>query len=189
MNANTAANVNFQYRAPGTPVTGDIHYAIGSCGQGAVLVARSKKGICAIFMDDEKEGLESQLRLAFPGNRLEEAASELGHDLNQVVAFIDGPVSNAQIDLELDVGGTFFQQQVWQALSEIPYGTTSSYAEIAEQLGSPESVRAVAGACAANVLAVAIPCHRVVRSDGSPSGYRWGETRKLSLQQLERQAR
>lgn len=180
----TASNVRLHFRIPGTMPTGTVRYAVGSCQQGALLVARSGDGVCAIFIGDQADPLREQIALAFPGKRLEEASAALEADLRTVAVLIDEPASETRLDLS--VGGTPFQQRVWQALCAIPAGQTRSYAEIAQSLGMPDAARAVAGACAANVLAVAVPCHRVVRSDGSISGYRWGVERKRRLLQRER---
>lgn len=179
MNTATATTVTLHWRAPETGAPDHIHYAIGNCTLGALLVARSTRGICAIFLDDSADGLRRQLARAFPTARSEPAPAALQHELAQVVRFIDDPAAAAQLDL--DIGGTPFQQRVWRELAAIPAGRTHSYSDIAQRIGAPAAVRAVAGACAANVLAVAIPCHRVTRRDGSISGYRWGVQRKHAL--------
>lgn len=157
----------------------EIRFAVGECSLGAILVARSDKGVCAILLDDDPDALVRDLQDRFPKARL------LGGDggFEQLVARVVGLVEQPGIglDLPLDVRGTAFQQRVWQALREIPAGTTATYRDIAEKIGQPKAVRAVAGACAANALAIAIPCHRVVRNDGSLSGYRWGVERKQAL--------
>ena len=175
--------LELNFRAPDVPRTGPIKFTVGRCVEGSVLVARSRLGICAIFLDDEAEGLRRQLHEAFPSHQVEEASRELGSDLANVVAFVDR--SAVEGVLRLDVGGTTFQQRVWEALCRIPAGETRTYAQVAECIGAPQAVRAVAGACAANLLAIAIPCHRVVRGDGGVSGYRWGVERKRVL--LERE--
>ncbi len=177
--------VRLHFRTPGTPLPGEIQFAIGSCTYGALLVARSNDGICAIFLGDDFTSLEKQLAEAFPASILEESPSSLKLDLEQVTTFIDAPANATPLNLV--VGGTAFQQRVWQSLCAIPAGTTRSYTDIAKSLGDPGGARAVAGACAANVLAIAIPCHRVVRIDGAISGYRWGPERKHSLLRRERQ--
>jgi AraC family transcriptional regulator of adaptative response/methylated-DNA-[protein]-cysteine methyltransferase len=165
------------YRAGGEGA--EIRFAVGQCSLGAILVARSDKGVCAILMDDDPDALVRDLQDRFPKARL------LGGDggFEELVARVVGLVEQPGIglDLPLDVRGTAFQQRVWQALRDIPAGTTATYRDIAEQIGQPKAVRAVAGACAANALAIAIPCHRVVRNDGSLSGYRWGVERKQAL--------
>lgn len=156
-----------------------IRFAIGQCSLGAILVAASERGVCAILIGDDPEILARDLQDSFP------QADLIGADagFEQLVASVVGLVEIPQrgLDLPLDIRGTAFQQRVWQALREIPAGATASYAEIARRIGSPRAVRAVAGACAANTLAIAIPCHRVVRSDGELSGYRWGVARKRAL--------
>ena len=166
-----------QYRAGG--VDARIEFAIGESSLGAILVARSQRGVCAISLGDDADTLLRELQDRFP--RAELIGGDAGFEMlvAQVVGFIEQP--NLGVDLPLDVRGTAFQQRVWQALRQIPPGETASYAQIAQRIGSPTSVRAVAGACAANTLAVAIPCHRVVRSDGGLSGYRWGVERKREL--------
>ena len=161
----------------------DIRFAIGQCSLGAILVAASARGVCAIFMGDDPEALAHELQDRFPH------ASLLGGDggFEQVVARVVGLVEAPALglDLPLDIRGTAFQQRVWQALREIPAGRTVSYSELAERIGAPRAARAVGTACAANALAVAIPCHRVLRRDGILTGYRWGVERKRAL--LERE--
>ena len=166
-----------QYRAGGMDVR--IEFAIGESSLGAILVARSARGVCAISLGDDPEALLRELEDRFP--RAELIGGDTGFEalVAQVVGLIEQP--NIGHDLPLDVRGTAFQQRVWQALRQIPAGETASYAQIAQRIGSPKSVRAVAQACASNTLAVAIPCHRVVRSDGALSGYRWGVERKRAL--------
>ena len=161
-----------------------IRFAIGECSLGAILVAASERGACAILLGDDPEALARDLQDRFP--RAELIGGDAGFErlVAQVVGFVEMPKRG--LDLPLDVRGTAFQQRVWAALQEIPAGTTASYSEIARRIGAPQAIRAVAGACAANALAVAIPCHRVVRSDGGLSGYRWGIERKRVL--LEREA-
>lgn len=157
----------------------DIRFAIGQCSLGAILVARSGRGVCAISLGDDPEQLARELQDRFPRARLMGGDADFERLVAQVVGLVEAPGQGA--DLPLDVRGTAFQQRVWQALRAIPPGTTASYAEIAERIGAPAATRAVAQACGANPLAVAIPCHRVVRRDGSLSGYRWGVERKRSL--------
>lgn len=166
-----------QYRAGG--VDARIEFAIGESSLGAILVARSQRGVCAISLGDDADALLRELQDRFPRAELIGGDAKFEVLVAQVVGLIEQP--NIGIDLPLDVRGTVFQQRVWQALRQIPPGETASYAQIAQRIGSPTSVRAVAGACAANTLAVAIPCHRVVRSDGGLSGYRWGVERKRAL--------
>lgn len=162
----------------------DICFAVGQCSLGAILVAQSDKGVCAILMGDDPEPLVRDLEKRFPHANLIGGKRAFEKLVAQVVGLVESPKQGAA--LPLDIRGTAFQQKVWQALMRIPPGRTVSYAEIAERIGQPKSVRAVAGACAANAIAVAIPCHRVVRSDGALSGYRWGIARKRALLERER---
>ncbi|MGE0314629.1 MAG: bifunctional DNA-binding transcriptional regulator/O6-methylguanine-DNA methyltransferase Ada [Lautropia sp.] len=163
----------------------DIHVAIGECSLGAILVARSARGVCAILLGDDPAGLLRDLQDRFPNATLNGADAGFDALVATVVGLVEAP--RAGVDLPLDVRGTAFQQRVWRALQQIAPGSTCSYAELARRIGQPSAVRAVAQACAANAHAVAIPCHRVVRTDGSLSGYRWGVARKRAL--LEREAK
>jgi AraC family transcriptional regulator, regulatory protein of adaptative response / methylated-DNA-[protein]-cysteine methyltransferase len=163
----------------------DIKFAVGECSLGSILVAASDKGVCAISFGDEPEALVRHLQDRFPRARLIGGDAEFEQLVAKVVGFVEAP--NIGLDLPLDVRGTAFQHRVWAALRDIPPGCTVSYAELAERIGEPKAVRAVAGACAANKIAVAIPCHRVVRNDGTLSGYRWGVERKRTL--LDREAK
>ncbi len=176
-----------RYRAGGAAA--EIRFALGQCRLGAILVAQSARGVCAILLGDDPEALLRELQDRFP--RAELVGGDAGFEqlVARVVGFIEAAGAGPALDLPLDVRGTAFQQRVWQALRQIPPGHTASYAEIAQKIGAPQAVRAVAGACAANPLAVAIPCHRVVRSDGGLSGYRWGIERKRALLDAEAQAR
>ena len=171
------------YRAAGHNT--DIRFAVGQCSLGAILVAQSERGVCAILLGDDPHQLVCDLQDKFRRANLIGADHEFEQLIAQVVGFIEAPAIG--LDLPLDVRGTAFQERVWQALREIPVGSTASYAEIAQRIGAPKAMRAVAQACGANSLAVAIPCHRVVRSDGNLSGYRWGVERKRQL--LERETR
>jgi len=171
------------YRAGGEGA--QIRFAIAQCALGAILVAQSERGICAILMGDDPDTLAHDLQDRFPKAQLIGGDAGFEKLVARVIGFVEAP--GVGLDLPLDVRGTAFQQRVWQALREIPAGSTASYADIAERIGAPKSVRAVAQACGANALAVAIPCHRVVRSDGSLSGYRWGVERKGALLQREAQ--
>jgi AraC family transcriptional regulator, regulatory protein of adaptative response / methylated-DNA-[protein]-cysteine methyltransferase len=171
------------YRAGGANV--EIRFAIGECSLGSILVAASGRGVCAISLGDDPDELARELQDRFPRAELIGGDTEFERWVAKVVGFVEAP--GVGLDLPLDVRGTAFQQRVWRALTEIPVGETVSYAEIAKRIGSPKSVRAVAQACAANALAVAIPCHRVVRNDGALSGYRWGVERKRAL--LDREAK
>jgi AraC family transcriptional regulator of adaptative response/methylated-DNA-[protein]-cysteine methyltransferase len=172
------------YRAGGVNAT--IRFAVGECSLGSILVAKSEKGVCAIQFGDDPEALVHDLQDLFPRAQL--IGGDVGFEMlvARVVGFIEAP--GIGLDLPLDVRGTAFQQRVWAALREIPAGSTVSYADIARTIGTPKAVRAVAGACAANALAVAIPCHRVVRTDGALSGYRWGVERKRVLIEREKAA-
>lgn len=171
------------YRAGGT--NEEIKFAVGQTSLGAILVASSKKGVAAILLGDDPDELVRGLQDRFPKARLIGADSDYEALIARVVGFVEAPAIG--LELPLDVRGTAFQQRVWRALQEIPVGEKVSYAEIARRIGCPNAVRAVAGACAANKLAVAIPCHRVVRNDGSLSGYAWGVERKRAL--LDRESR
>lgn len=169
------------YKAGGANT--EIRFAIAQCSLGALLVAKSERGICSILLGDDAHELACDLQDRFVHANIigdDESFAEL---VAQVVGFVEAPAIG--LDLPLDVRGTAFQQRVWQALREIPPGTTVSYTDVANKIGSPQSVRAVATACAANAIAIAIPCHRVVRSDGSISGYRWGVERKRELLKRE----
>ena len=166
-----------QYRAGGTDE--EIKFAIGQATLGAILVASSKKGVAAILLGDDPERLVRNLQDRFPKAHLIGGDQDYEALVARVVAFVEKP--EIGFDLPLDVRGTAFQQRVWRALRKIPVGETASYADIARRIGAPKAVRAVAGACAENKLAVAIPCHRVVRMDGSLSGYAWGVERKRIL--------
>lgn len=172
-----------KFRAGGAGT--EIYFAIGECSLGAILVARSERGLCAILLGDDPETLARDLKDRFPKADLIGGDGEFEQLVSQVVGFIDAPVRG--LALPLDIRGTAFQQRVWRALCDIPLGSTATYSEIAQRIGSPKAVRAVARACAANALAVAIPCHRVVRTDGSLSGYRWGVNRKRALLDKERE--
>lgn len=156
-----------------------IRFAVRACWLGAILVAATDRGVCAILLGDDPETLVRDLQDRFPRAQLIGGDTAFEHLVATVVGFVEAP--GLGLDLPLDVRGTAFQQRVWQALRAIPVGATASYADIARRIGAPHAVRAVAQACAANPLAVAIPCHRVVRHDGTLSGYRWGMERKRAL--------
>ncbi len=173
-----------QYRDGGADTR--IMFAIAQCALGALLVARSQRGLCAISLGDDPDALLRELQDRFPRAELVGGDAAFEQLVAQVVGFVEAP--RIGLDLPLDIRGTAFQQRVWEALRKVPAGATVSYAEIAARIGSPGAVRAVAQACAANRLAVAIPCHRVVRSDGALSGYRWGIARKQQLLARERGA-
>ncbi|QQN74335.1 bifunctional DNA-binding transcriptional regulator/O6-methylguanine-DNA methyltransferase Ada [Croceicoccus sp. YJ47] len=163
----------------------EIKFAVAECSLGSILVACSAKGVCAILLGDDPDRLARDLQDRFAKAALIGGDKEFERLVAQVVGFVEAP--GIGLDLPLDIRGTAFQQRVWQALRDIPAGQTASYAEIAARIGNPRAVRAVAQACGANAIAVAVPCHRVVRTDGSLSGYRWGVERKLAL--LEKEAR
>ena len=166
-----------QYRAGGA--NEEIRFAVGETSLGTILVASSKKGVASILLGDDPSELVRELQDRFPKARLIGADRNYETLVARVVGFIEAP--RLGLDVPLDVRGTAFQRRVWQALQRVPVGQTVSYTEIARRIGSPNAIRAVAGACAANPLAVAIPCHRVVRNDGSLSGYAWGVERKQAL--------
>jgi len=172
------------YRAGGA--SAEIRFAVGECSLGTVLVAASDRGVCAISLGDDPDTLVRELQDRFARAQLIGADAEFEEFIAQIVGYVDNPVLG--LDLSLDIRGTAFQQRVWQALRAIPAGTTATYTELAKRLGAPKSARAVARACATNVLAIAIPCHRVVRTDGSLSGYRWGVERKRALLEKESQS-
>lgn len=171
-----------KYRAGGA--NEEIRFAVGETSLGDILVASSKNGVACILLGNDPDELVRELQDRFPKARLIGADKDYEALVARVVGFIEAP--GLGLDLPLDIRGTAFQRRVWQALQEVPIGQTVSYTEIAQRVGSPNAVRAVAGACAGNNLAVAIPCHRVVRNDGSLSGYAWGVERKQAL--LKREA-
>uniref|UniRef100_A0A9E8CTK4 methylated-DNA--[protein]-cysteine S-methyltransferase n=1 Tax=Bosea sp. NBC_00436 TaxID=2969620 RepID=A0A9E8CTK4_9HYPH len=170
-----------QYRAGGA--NEEIKFAVGQTSLGAILVASSTKGVASILLGDDPDALVRDLQDRFPKARLIGMDREYEALIARVCGFVEHP--DVGLDLPLDVRGTAFQRRVWQALQEIPVGERVSYAEIARRIGAPSATRAVAGVCAANKLAVAIPCHRVIRSDGDLAGYRWGIERKRALIQKE----
>ncbi|HEV7438097.1 MAG TPA: bifunctional DNA-binding transcriptional regulator/O6-methylguanine-DNA methyltransferase Ada [Methylobacterium sp.] len=164
-----------------------IRFAVGACSLGAILVAATDRGVCAILLGDDPDLLVRDLQDRFPEAELRGGEADFEALVAQVVGFVEAPAG--AFALPLDIGGTAFQQRVWEALRRIPAGTTASYAEIARAIGAPAAVRAVARACGQNAIAVAIPCHRVVRQDGALSGYRWGVARKRDLLAREGVAR
>ena len=183
--AGTAAALGMtptRFRAGGSGE--EIRFAIGACRLGAILVAATGMGICAILLGDDPHQLVRDVQDQFPNAQLIGGDRDFEQIVAQVIAFVEAP--DQEFKLPLDIHGTAFQQRVWEALRRIPAGSTASYAEIAKQLGHPNAARAVAQACASNAVAVAIPCHRVVRTDGSLSGYRWGIERKRALLDSER---
>jgi AraC family transcriptional regulator of adaptative response/methylated-DNA-[protein]-cysteine methyltransferase len=157
----------------------EIRFAVGECSLGSILAAATDAGVCAILIGDDPDALVRDLQDRFPRARLIGADAAFEAVVAQVVGLVEAP--GVGLGLPLDVRGTAFQQRVWTALQAVPAGTTATYAEVARAIGAPAAVRAVAGACAANPLAVAIPCHRVVRTDGGMGGYRWGLERKRAL--------
>jgi AraC family transcriptional regulator of adaptative response/methylated-DNA-[protein]-cysteine methyltransferase len=162
-------------------MSGDtIAVAVRPSSLGVVLVGRSAQGVCAILLGDDPDDLMRDLQHRFPEATLRTAGPGLDGTVTAVVELIEAPAAR-RFDVQLDLRGTTFQRRVWHALREIPAGSTATYAEVAERIGAPGSARAVAGACAANPVAVAVPCHRVVRNDGGLSGYRWGVERKRAL--------
>lgn len=173
------------WRAGGTST--EIRFAIGECSLGSILVAQSDRGVCAILLGDDPDKLARDLQDRFPRANIIGGDAGFEQLVSRVVGFVEAPATG--LDLPLDIRGTAFQQRVWKALREIPAGSTASYADIANRIGSPNSARAVANACAANALGVAIPCHRVIRSDGALSGYRWGVERKVALLKSEERGR
>lgn len=170
---------------PAAASGGGIRFAVGDGVLGAILLAASERGVCAILLGDDPDVLLGELRERFPAACLTGGDADLGRLVGRVAGFIEAPRQG--LELPLDICGTAFQRRVWEVLRQIPPGETLSYAEVARRIGAPTAVRAVARACGANALALAIPCHRVVRSDGGLSGYRWGVERKRAL--LEREAR
>ena len=170
------------YRAGGANT--EIRFAIGECSLGSILVASSERGVCAILIGDDPDELARDLQDRFPRAHLIGGDAAFEQLVAKVVGFVEAPALG--LDLPLDVRGTAFQQRVWQALREIPAGRTVSYSQIASRIAAPKAVRAVGAAVGANPLAVAIPCHRVIRNDGSLCGYRWGVERKRAL--IEREA-
>ncbi len=174
-----------QFRSRGAGTT--IHFALGMCSLGHVLVAATEQGICAILLGDDPQQLVRDLEARFASATLVGGDRKFDRWVARVVGFVDAP--RLGLDLPLDIRGTAFQTRVWQALERIRPGETITYTDLAKKIGAPKSVRAVAAACAANPIAVAIPCHRVVRTDGGLAGYRWGIERKQVLLAQEAQQR
>jgi AraC family transcriptional regulator of adaptative response/methylated-DNA-[protein]-cysteine methyltransferase len=172
-------------RKPGGVTPLALRYAIAPSDLGLLLVAESERGICAIFLGDDEHSLRQELTATFPDSAPQEAPDRLRHAWAAVSALVTEP--NRGLKPPLDMGGTAFQERVWNALRSVPAGWTVSYTELARRIGQPTAVRAVARACAANVLAVAIPCHRVLGNTGALSGYRWGVARKQELLRREGQ--
>jgi len=166
-----------RFRAGGAEAL--VRFAVGQCWLGVVLVGATETGVCAIFLGDDPDALLQELQNRFPKAQLVGGDRDFEGYVEKVVGLVEAP--ELGLDLPLDIRGTAFQQRVWQALRDIPAGATASYTDIARRIGAANAVRGVAGACAANSIAVAIPCHRVVRRDGALSGYRWGVERKRAL--------
>ena len=171
------------YRSGGVGET--IRFAAGRCALGTVLVAASGRGICAILLGDDPAALEADLKGRFPRAACEPADAGFARTVAEVIRLVDDPAGAVPLSLPLDIRGTAFQRRVWEALCAIPPGTVASYAEVAAQIGAPRAVRAMMAACAANRLAVAVPCLRVVASGGGLAGYRWGVERKRRLLEQE----
>ena len=163
----------------------EVRYATAESELGCVLVARSDKGVCAILLGDDANGVADDLRLRIPAARVEQGDDACSYIAVTLAAHVEDP--SVPLDFTLDARGTPFQIRVWKALRAIPTGMTVSYTELARQVGAPEAVRAVASACGANPVALAVPCHRAVSKDGSLGGYRWGVERKRAL--LDREKR
>ncbi|MCX8977110.1 bifunctional DNA-binding transcriptional regulator/O6-methylguanine-DNA methyltransferase Ada [Citrobacter portucalensis] len=170
-----------QFRKGGDNVS--VRYTLADCALGRCLVAESERGICAILLGDDDATLVADLHALFPAAQDVPADANFQQRVREVIVAINS--RDAPLSLPLDIRGTAFQQQVWQALRTIPCGETVSYQQLASAIGKPKAVRAVASACGANKLAIVIPCHRVIRGDGALSGYRWGIARKAQLLQRE----
>jgi AraC family transcriptional regulator of adaptative response/methylated-DNA-[protein]-cysteine methyltransferase len=162
-----------------------VSFALRECSLGVALIGASAGGLCVLMLGDDRETLPRAARERFPDAEASEGGADFESLVTRALGLIEQPGQGW--DFPLDIEGTPFQRRVWKALREIPPGSTTSYAQIAERIGQPRAARAVAGACAANKIAVAIPCHRVVRGDGDVSGYRWGVARKREL--LARESR
>jgi AraC family transcriptional regulator of adaptative response/methylated-DNA-[protein]-cysteine methyltransferase len=161
-----------------------IRSAVVGTPFGRLLVAATERGVCAVMLGDSDEALEAALAVEYPNATVERSPAGIGAWVEAIVRHLEG--TEPRLDVPVDVRGTAFQWRVWKALQEIPYGSTRSYREVAAAIGAPSAVRAVAGACARNRVALVVPCHRVVRDDGAPSGYRWGRERKQRLLEQER---
>lgn len=166
-----------QFRGGGTGVA--IRFTVARSSLGLVLIAATLRGICSVRFGESEAALAEELCTSFPNARIEPADDDFAADVRAVISAIDHP--GAAPDLPLDIRGTAFQQRVWQALREVPAGHTVSYARLAARAGNPNAVRAAGSACGANPVAVLVPCHRALRSDGSLGGYRWGLDRKRAL--------
>jgi AraC family transcriptional regulator of adaptative response/methylated-DNA-[protein]-cysteine methyltransferase len=164
-----------------------LRYTTGHCRFGGLLLAICDEGVAAILLGDEDGPMVADLQQRFPKATLEEDSSGLKKDMQALLTYVDHPLGTLQLQRPLAAHGSDFQKTVWAELSKIPAGQTITYTELAKRIGNPAAVRAVAGACAANPLAMVVPCHRVLRSDGGISGYRWGVERKIKLIELERE--
>jgi O-6-methylguanine DNA methyltransferase len=164
----------------------EIRFEIRESSLDLLLVAFSAKGLCAVLLGDDRRALRLDLQERFPNATIIDAEAEAAGLAAEVLQFVESP--QLGLDVSLDLRGTAFQRRVWRALLNIPVGTTASYTEIAQRIGMPKGARAVARACAANSLAIVVPCHRVVKSDGKLSGYRWGVERKKILLRKELEA-
>ena len=171
----------------GRKATGVMRVAFSGSSLGQVIVASSDRGITAVLIGDDRDALRQNLAQRFPDASLLDADNELNSVAAQVVGYIESP--GGAFEVPLDLQGTDFQRTVWTALRDIPAGATASYSEIANRIGRPDSVRAVAGACGANLIAVIVPCHRVIGKDGAMTGYAWGIHRKVALLQREKEKR
>jgi AraC family transcriptional regulator of adaptative response/methylated-DNA-[protein]-cysteine methyltransferase len=167
------------YKSGGAGLT--IHYAAARCGLGWVMVGETEKGVCSVSLGDSADELRRYIAHEFPRAQLVDDEGELSHSLKRITLYLDGAKAVDLSDLPLNIRATSFQHRVWKELQRIPYGHTSTYGEIAKKIGSPSAVRAVANACAANPVAMVVPCHRVIRGDGSLGGYKWGLDRKRAL--------
>lgn len=164
-----------------------LRFTTGHCRFGGLLLAVSDDGVAAILLGDEDAAMVADLQQRFPSTTLKQDSKDLEQDMQALLAYVDHPLGRLQLQRPLAARGSEFQKRVWAELSRIPAGQTITYTELARRVGKPAAVRAVAGACAANPLAMVVPCHRVLRSDGGISGYRWGVDRKLRLIELERE--
>ncbi len=164
-----------------------LRYTTGHCRFGGLLLAVSTDGVAAILLGDGDEAMAADLQQRFPSTNLERDDSGLQEDMQTLLQYVDHPLGALNLQQPLAARGSEFQKKVWAELAKVPAGQTITYTELARRIGQPAAVRAVAGACAANPLAMIVPCHRVLRSDGGISGYRWGVERKKQLLALEQQ--
>lgn len=164
-----------------------LRYTTGHCQLGGLLLAVCEAGVAAILLGDEDDAMVADLQQRFPAATLEEDQASLKKDFKALVRYVDHPLGKLDLQRPLAAHGSAFQQTVWAELAKVPAGQTITYTELAKRIDKPAAVRAVASACAANPLAIVVPCHRVLRSDGSISGYRWGVQRKRQLIELEHQ--